>query len=170
MDSAPRKHPRWAASNALIDMTQAMGEDMLQLVATFTSCTDLCHLGCVSKRFSALPRDESMWALRALDILPVRQLYAAMSELHLTSFRQLVEVFTRIGIPGGVLGFWRADALSSGSWAAAQLELLSSTTQGPTAAATAANEAEACGELLRISLDSGGFLCESIAPNGTSRG
>lgn len=165
MDSA-RKHPR-RASNA-VDTTQAVGEDILQLVATFISCPDLCHLGCVSRRFAALPRDESLWALRALDILPVRQLYAAMSELHLTSYRQLVEVFTRIGIPGGVLGFWKADAPSSGPWAA-QLELssrlLSSTVQGPTAADT-----EARGELLRISLDSGGFLCESIAPNGTSRG
>lgn len=149
------------------DTTQTVGEDIIILVATFASCRDLCTLGCVCRRFAPLPARESLWELRALDILPSRpRLLSAMSELRITSYRQLVEAFTKIGIPGGVLGFWQAEKPSR-SWAA-QLEFSSRLSppgrEGPTV-----EEEEARGELLRISLAAGRFQCDSIAPNGTSR-
>ncbi|CBJ32163.1 expressed unknown protein [Ectocarpus siliculosus] len=84
-----------------------------------------------------------------------------MAQLKLTSFRQLVEAFTLIGIPGGVLGFWQAEAPTL-SWDVQQQQ------QGGLDGATV-QEREARGELLRITLEAGGFLCESIAPNGTRR-
>lgn len=169
----PANHSRWHEpknNGEGVDTTQMVGEDIISLVATFASWRALCTLGCVCRRFAPVAARESLWELRALDIIPSRpQLRSALSELNLSSYRQLVEVFTRIGIPGGVLGFWRADAPVR-SWRA-QLELssrlLSSSSMlcGPTA-----QEIEARGELLRISLADGGFLCESVSPNGTSRG
>ena len=153
-----------------VDTTQAVGEDIINLVATFASCRDLCTLGCVCRRFAPLPAIESLWELRALDILTSRpRLRSAMSELRITSYRQLVEAFTKIGIPGGVLGFWQAQKPSR-SWAA-QLEISSRVCppgeQGPTVEEE--EEEEARGELLRISMAAGRFHCDSIAPNGTSR-
>lgn len=134
---------------------QVMNDDMILCIATFASCQDLCVLGRVCRRFSPLPFHEDIWELRALDILPsLPELRSAMDALKLNSCRQLIEAFTRIGIPGGVLGFWQAEAS-----AAPPGEHLTPTLQ----------ELEARGELLRITLEAGGFLCESIAPNGTRR-
>ncbi|CAM9533918.1 unnamed protein product, partial [Hapterophycus canaliculatus] len=131
-----------------------VNDDMILCIAAFASCRDLGVLGRACRRFSPLPFHEDIWELRALDILPsLPELRSAMDALKLTSCRQLVEAFTRIGIPGGVLGFWQAEA------SAVTPGELSPTLQ----------ELEARGELLRITLEAGGFLCESIAPNGTRR-
>lgn len=149
------------------DTTQAVDDDIINLVATYASCRDLCTLGCVCRRFAPLPARESLWELRALDILPSRpRLRSAMSELRITSYRQLVEAFTKIGIPGGVLGFWQAEKPSR-SWAA-QLEF-SNRLSPPGRQVPTVEEEEARGELLKISLAAGRFQCDSIAPNGTSR-
>lgn len=150
------------------DTTQAVGEDIINLVATYASCRDLCTLGSVCRRFAPLPGRESLWELRALDILPSRlRLRSAMSELRITSYRQLVEAFTKIGIPGGVLGFWQAGKPSR-SWTE-QLEFSSRPSPPERPGPTVEEEEEARGELLRISLAAGRFQCDSIAPNGTSR-
>lgn len=143
------------------DKTHLLDDDIINMVATFASCQDLCVLAEVCRRFSPLPYYDDLWELRALDILPsVPQVRSAMAQLKLTSFRQLVEAFTLIGIPGGVLGFWQAEAPTL-SWDVQQQ-------QGGLGGA-AVQELEARGELLRITLEAGGFLCESIAPNGTRR-
>lgn len=163
------KYQRWSSTMFRRgDTTEAVGEDVIDLVATFASCRDLCTLGRVCRRFGPVSVRESLWELRALDILPSRpQLHSAMAKLHLVSYRQLVEAFTRIGIPGGVLGFWSAEAPTR-SWAA-QLELSSRLLSSPSLERPTLEEREARGELLRISLSARGFLCESIAPDGTSR-
>eukprot|EP00752_Nemacystus_decipiens_P003453 g3188.t1 len=174
---------------AAADTTLLVSDDIINMVATFATCRDLCSLGQVCRRFSPLPFHEDLWELRALDILPgVAQLRSAMSQLALTSCRELVETFTRIGIPGGVLGFWQAEPPSLSS--AARTELLSALllshggggaprrhrrrrqqqggdgngNNGPST-----EELEAKGELLRIGLEAGGFVCESIAPDGVRR-
>lgn len=150
------------------DTTQAVGEDIIYLVATFASCRDLCTLGSVCQRFAHIPTRKSLWLLRALDILhSLPEAHAAMSELHLNSYRQLVQAFTSVKIPAGVLGMWRRD-VPARSWAAQQ-EILSRISSAPTLHGTPAEEEEARGELLRISLIAGGFLCETILPDGTRR-
>ncbi|CAB1103302.1 unnamed protein product [Ectocarpus sp. CCAP 1310/34] len=154
----PQQMPRAAAD----DKTRLLDDDTINVVASFASCHDLCVLAEVCRRFSPLPFCDDLWELRALDILPsVPQVHSAMSQLKLTSFRQLVEAFTLIGIPGGVLGFWQAEAPTL-AWDVQQQQqggLDGTTVQQP----------EARGELLRITLEAGGFLCESIAPSGTRR-
>ncbi|CAM9309900.1 unnamed protein product [Ectocarpus sp. 8 AP-2014] len=155
----PEQMPRAAAD----DKTHLLDDDIINVVATFASCHDLCVLAEVCRRFSPLPFCDDLWELRALDILPsAPQVHSAMAQLKLTSCRQLVEAFTLIGIPGGVLGFWQAEAPTL-SWDVQQQQQ-----QGGLDGATV-QEREARGELLRITLEAGGFLCESIAPNGTRR-
>ena len=184
----PSSKPSASASPpaaAAADATLLVSDDIINMVATFASCRDLCNLGQVCRRFSPLPFHEDLWELRALDILPgVAELRSAMSELSLASCRELVETFTRIGIPGGVLGFWQAEppSLSLSSAAAQMLSagLLSGGApprhrqqqqqqedgggNGPST-----GELEAKGELLRIGLEAGGFVCESISPDGVRR-
>lgn len=164
--SVPRASTTKSTTQA--DSTKPIGEDIINLVATFASCGDLCTLSFVCKRFRPVASQDDLWELRALDVLPSRdQLLSAMAELHLSSFRQLVEAFARVGIPGGVLGFWRAEVPAK-SWAE-QLELSSRLLSSPGEQGLAAEETDMRGELLRISLSAGGFLCESIASNGTRR-
>lgn len=155
--------PRTAAA----DTTQLVSDDIMNMVFSYASCRELCVLGRVCRRFSPLPFHDGLWELRALDILPsLSHLRAAMAELTLTTCRELVETFTRIGIPGGVLGFWQMDLDSD-----ALPPDASQRHQGighPTAE-DREEELEARGELLRISLEGGGFLCESIEPNGSRR-
>ncbi|CAN0217997.1 unnamed protein product [Pylaiella littoralis] len=169
--TSPSASAAVSAAAAPPDTTQVVSDDIINMIATFSSCQDLCTFGRICRRFSPLPFHDDLWELRALDILPtVQQLRSAMSELKLTSYRQLVEAFTRIGIPAGVLGFWQAQTPTL-SWAA-QTELSArllpdaSSHQGGDGATTA-QELEARGELLRITLEAGGFVCESIAGNGT---
>lgn len=173
--STSRNAEAASAAAAAVDTTQLVSDDIINTIATFGSCQDLCILGRVCKRFSPLPFHDDLWELRALDILPsVQQLRSAMAELKLTSCRQLVEAFTRIGIPGGVLGFWQAEAPTLSSLAA-QMELSAHVLPsapphgGGAGAPTVQEELEARGELLKITLEAGGFLCESIAANGACR-
>lgn len=148
------------------DATVQLGDDVLNLIGTYASCQELCALESVSHRFKNSASCDSLWTLRALDILHEQELAIAKDVLHCSSFRQVVEAFTRVGIPCGVLGLWRA-IVPTRSWAS-QLELSSrwlSTDSHPVA-----EECEARGELLRIKLAAGGFLCESIAADGSARG
>lgn len=145
-------------------MTQTL-EDIIIYVAMFLSYRDLCTLGCVCRRYEPLPAYDPLWEQHALAIVrSPQQLRTVVSALNLSSNRQVVEIFKRIGIPRGVLGLWRADGPIR-SWSVKQ-ELLGTLLpqQGP----TAVESARAQGELLRLSLVAGGFLCESIDPNGSS--
>lgn len=156
-----------SSRTAAADKTQLLSDDIMNMVFSYASCRELCLLGRVCRRFSPLPFHDGLWELRALDVLPsVSHLRAAMAELTLTTCRELVETFTRIGIPGGILGFWQMDLdshplLPDGSAHhphSRPLDLGCSAEE---------HEVESRGELLRISLESGGFLCESIEPNGS---
>lgn len=160
------------------DQTREIGDDIFALVATFANPKELCRLGCLGRRFRHIPLTEHLWELRALEILPRAQLEAAKVSLGLTSYRQVVEVSTRIRIPHGVLGFWRADAPSPRDppWAP-HLELLSqaavamrASDDGGTGGRQVLEDTDARGELLRISFSGRGFLCESISPSGNCRG
>lgn len=184
-DQPPSSKPATTAAAAAADTTLMVSDDIINMVATFASCRDLCNLGQVCRRFSPLPFHEDLWQLRALDILAgAAQLRSAMSELSLGTCRELVETLTRIGIPGGVLGFWQAEPPSLSS--AAQMELLSARLLSGAAgrrqqyqqhqqegggggSGPSTEELEARGELLRIGLEAGGFVCESISPNGVRR-
>lgn len=188
VDEQPVAADTAAAAESTADATLLLSDDMINIVATFASCRDLCSLGQVCRRFSPLPFQEDLWELRALDVLPRRsqsQLRSAMAMLSLASCRELVETFARIGIPGGVLGFWQAEPPSpaaAAAAAAAQAEspfarLLSTAPPAPPPQQQqqeqqerpSAEELEARGELLRIGLEAGGFVCESVAPNGARR-
>lgn len=177
--------PAAADAAAPVDTTLMVSDDIINMVATFASCRDLCNLGQVCRRFSPLPFHEDLWELRALDILyGAPQLRSAMSALSLATCRELVETFTRIGIPGGVLGFWQAEPPSLTS-AAAGMELLSARLLSGApphrrqqqqqeggvggGAGPSTEELETRGELLRIGLEAGGFVCETIAPDGVRR-
>lgn len=143
----------------------------MAMVAIYCNCRALCRLGSVSRRFRHIPSTEQLWKLRALDILPCpAQLESAKSALNLGTYRQFVEAFTRIGIPCGVLGFWRADARTTGEAERRPAAGTGATVTGSAAAAEAEETAEGHGELLRISLSGGGFLGESISPTGSCRG
>lgn len=173
-----------AATATAADTTLLVSDDIINMVATFASCRDLCVLGQVCRRFSPLPFHEDLWELRALDILPgVPQLRSAMAELSLATCRELVETFTRVGIPGGILGFWQAEPPSLSSLGARQdgggggagsgagvgvVEGLPLPSPSPSLSAQEL-ELEARGELLRIAAEAGGFVCESIAPDGARR-
>lgn len=145
-------------------MTQTL-EDIIIYVATFLSYQDLCTLGRVCRRYKPLPTYDLLWEQHALAIVrSPQQLRTVVSALNLSSNRQVVEIFKRIGIPRGILGLWRADGPIR-SWSVKQEQpgsLLPQ--QGP----TVLESTRAQGELLRLSLVAGGFFCESINPNGTS--
>lgn len=117
-------------------------------------------MGQVCGRFSAVSARESIWKLRCEDILSQEEVDAAIAALHLSSYRQLVETFTRIGIPCGVLGLWKAD-VSQDQRDPRELGPVSSTSQS--GSRQTPHHTCARGELLRITLVGGGFLCESIS-------
>lgn len=156
------KHRRWSAS----DPTLAVSDDIILMTATFLNLAELSAFGCVCRRFTTVQARETVWKLRALDVLPAEEVEAAMSALDLTSHRQLLEIFTRVGIPHGVLGFWKTDSPAP-SWSNAGRPF-----HGRVSSTTSSTElsmgecADARGELLRIRLVSSGFLCETVTPKG----
>lgn len=146
------------------DTMRSVGDDVVAMVATYCDCKALCRLGSVSRRFRHIPSNDMLWKLRALDILPLAQMESAKAAFGFACYRHLVETFTRIGIPHGVLGFWRGDGPIMTARETPPVE--------PEVAAAkkseGADRTDGHGELLRISYSSGGFLGESISPAGTS--
>ncbi|CAM9631142.1 unnamed protein product [Choristocarpus tenellus] len=129
----------------------------------------------VSSRFKDLASAESLWKLRAADIISMERGSTAMAALQLCSYRQLVETFLRIGIPGEMVGYWRADVKCSLSMERPMAGFDSlyenacrTTTQHYDD--TGSPWVNTRGELLRILLVKGGFYCESIEPDGATHG
>ncbi len=155
-------------ATAAVDKTQLVSDDIMNMLFSFASCRELCVLGLVCRRFSPLPFHDGLWELRALDVLPsVSHLRAAMAELTLASCRELIETFTRIGIPGGILGFWQMDLDSDPELLPDESAHRPRPRSVGLGSSAEEQEIDSRGELLRISLEAGGFLCESIEPNGS---
>ncbi|CAM9358666.1 unnamed protein product [Discosporangium mesarthrocarpum] len=125
-------------------------------VLSFTSHKDLCRLQTVSRVFRDAARTDSIWRALVLSegLLVEEEIVPAMLSLGLANHRQLFEALVRIGLPNGVVGYWRADFRKHSQ--APPNDLV--------------ENFEARGELLRIYVTVGGILCESILAHGTRRG
>ncbi|CAM9887589.1 unnamed protein product [Choristocarpus tenellus] len=136
----------------------ALSSDLMLEFLSFGTHTDLCHLQSVSRDLNEAAGKENLWKslVAAEGLLGRDEIAPAISALGLSSHKQLVEVLTRIGIPSGVIGYWKADFRRHGNWSGSDL-----------------NDDygfSAKGELLRISVTEGGILGESILPQGSTRG
>ncbi|CAM9696984.1 unnamed protein product [Discosporangium mesarthrocarpum] len=150
----------------------SLSDELLDMVFSYSTAMDLCRLQTVSRNTLWVASAESLWKLRAEDTLTSKHASVALTVLRLSSYKQLVQTFRSVAIPGDVVGYWRADIKPSVSNSPQCVEGIygdacRSVSQFYNADSTGSSMR---GELLRIMLVGGGFFCESIEPDGETHG
>ncbi|CAM9560024.1 unnamed protein product, partial [Phaeothamnion confervicola] len=165
-----------AAGPRSSDGRPSLQGDLAHLVLSYAGLADLCAAQCCSKDLREVARRDDLW-LRQLEVSGVllpAQFDAAARYLGLHSYLQLAEALHGVGIPDGIVGYWRGIVEDRPTLPAAAAD-------GPFPDSVV-RACEACrehiqgptvdpwrGELLRITAMPSGFLCQAIDPDGMRR-